>query len=120
METGLDADALLAGRAAFQQTLLVSAVPARQVLTREERVVRDAGQALFAALLGTGEVAGRYRASAALADQQGEDLRIVLRLDAPGLAGLPWEAMYDDGAGGMCAGSISWSATCRSRRSRRP
>jgi hypothetical protein len=83
-----------------QQTLLVSAVPTRRLLTREENVVRAAGQALFAALLGTGEVAGRYQASAALADRQGEDLRIVLRVDAPELAGLPWEAMYDDGTGG--------------------
>ena len=96
----LDLDVLLTRRPQFQQTLLVSAVSARQILTRAEQLVRDVGQALFTALLGTGEVAGRYRASAALADQQGEDLRIVLRLDAPELAGLPWEAMYDAGAGG--------------------
>jgi hypothetical protein len=65
-----------------------------------ERVVRDVGQALFTALLGTGEVAVCYRASAAVADQRGEDLRIVLRIDAPELAALPWEAMHDSGAGG--------------------
>ena len=82
-------------------------------------MVRETGQALFAALLGAGEVAGRYRASAALADERDEDLRIVLRLDAPELAGLPWEAMYDPGTGGTCAVSISWSAMSRSRRSRR-
>ena len=98
-EAALDAAALLAGRAQFEQALLVSGVAARQVLTSAERAVRDAGQALFTGLLGTGEVAGLYRASAALADANEEELRIVLRLDAPELAGLPWEAMYDPGVG---------------------
>ncbi len=79
----LDVDGLVAGRAQVQQTLLVSAVPARQVLTLEEQVVRDGRRALFGALLSTGEVAGRYRASAAVADERGEELRI----DTPGLAG---------------------------------
>jgi len=99
-ETGLDAGGLLAGRAQFEQTLLVSAVSARQILGPAERVVRDSGQALFTALLGTGEVGGRYQGSAALADRLGEELRIVLRIEAPELAGLPWEAMYDEAAGG--------------------
>ena len=99
-EVTLDAEVLLAGREEFQQTLLASGVVARQVLSAAERRVRDAGQALFGALLGVGEVAGRYRASAALADEQGEELRIVLRIDIPELAALPWEAMYDPGAGG--------------------
>src|SRR5580658_931150 len=99
-ETALDADAVLAGRDDFERVLLASAVPARQVLTRAERMVRDTGQVLFRALLGSGAVAGRYEASVALAAQRGEKLRIVLRIDVPGLAGLPWEAMYDAGAGG--------------------
>ena len=33
------------------------------VLPEAEQPVREAGQVLFAALLGTGEVAGRYRAA---------------------------------------------------------
>jgi WD40 repeat protein len=99
-ETVLDAGGLLAGRVAFEQTVLASAVAARQVVSPAERVVREAGQALFGALLGSGAVAGRYEASAALAAGRGEELRIVLRIDAPELAGLPWEAMYDAGAGG--------------------
>jgi len=49
-DTGLDAGVLLAGRPHFQQTLLVSGVSARQILTPAERLVRDAGQTLFAAL----------------------------------------------------------------------
>jgi len=88
-QVSLNADALQTGRAQFQQTLLVSGVAARQVLTDAERTARRMGQALFAALLGTGEVAGRYRASAALAEERDEELRIVLRLDAPELAALP-------------------------------
>jgi hypothetical protein len=60
---------------------------------------REAGELLFAALLGAGEVAGRYRAAAAVAAERGEGLRVVLRIDTPALAGLPWEAMFDRAAG---------------------
>jgi CHAT domain len=100
-EVGLDAGRLLAGRARFEEGLLASGLTTFRDLTAEERAVREAGRALFTALLGTGEVAGLYRASAALADVRDEGLRIVLRLDAPELARLPWEAMYDPGAGGF-------------------
>ena len=95
----LDADALLARRGLLQQAVLASAVPTRHVLPETERPVRDVGQVLFAGLLGTGEVAGRYRAAAAVAAERGEGLRVVLRIDSPVLAGLPWEAMYDGAAG---------------------
>jgi WD40 repeat protein len=98
-EVDLDVAALLTGRAQFEQTLLVSGVAARQVLAPAERAVRETGQVLFAGLLGSGEVAGRYRASTALAEEQDEELRIVLRLEVPELAGLPWEAMYDPASG---------------------
>jgi CHAT domain-containing protein len=57
------------------------------------------GQLLFTAALGAGEVAGRYRASAALAAERGQRLRVVLRIDSPELAVLPWEAMYDEAVG---------------------
>ena len=57
--------------------------------------IREVGEALFTALLGTGEVAGLYRASAALAASRGQVLRVVLRMDSPALADLPWEAMFD-------------------------
>jgi WD40 repeat protein len=99
-EVSLDADRLLAGRTQFEQTLLVSGIAARPILTSGERAVRETGQALFSALLGVGDVAGRYRASAALAEERGEELRIVLRLGVAELAALPWEAMYDPVAGG--------------------
>jgi len=45
-EMSLDVGALLAGRAQFQQTLLVSGVPSRQVLTKEESAIRETGRAL--------------------------------------------------------------------------
>ena len=95
----LDADALLARRGLLQQAVLASAVPSRRVLPETEQPVREVGQALFAGLLGAGEVAGRYRAAAAVAAERGEGLRVVLRIDDPALAGLPWEAMYDQAAG---------------------
>jgi hypothetical protein len=95
----LDADALLARHWQLQQVVLASAVPSRRVLPETERPVREVGQALFAGLLGSGEVAGRYRASAAVAAERGEGLRVVLRIDSPALAGLPWEAMYDQATG---------------------
>jgi len=95
----LDADALLARRGLLQQAVLASAVPSRRVLPETEQPVREVGQVLFTRLLGTGEVAGRYRAAAAVAAERGEGLRVVLRIDTPALAGLPWEAMYDQAAG---------------------
>ena len=96
--TDLDVDALLGRRAELEQVVLVSTVPTRKVFPAEQRV-QDVGNALFRALLGTGEVAGRYRAAAALAAHSGEGLRVVLRIDDPTLAGLPWEAMYDEAVG---------------------
>jgi hypothetical protein len=95
----LDAMGLRARRPQMQQALLASAVPTRRILPEAERSVREVGELLFTALLGTGEVAGRYRASAALAAERGRALRVVLRLDSPVLAALPWEAMYDQAAG---------------------
>ena len=95
----LDADGLLARRGMLQQAVLASAVPSRRVLPVTEQPVREVGELLFAGLLGTGEVAGLYRAAAAVAAERGEGLRVVLRLGTPALAGLPWEAMFDQGAG---------------------
>ena len=95
----LDADSLLARRGQLQQAVLASAVPSRSVLPETERPVREVGQVLFTGLLGTGEVAGRYRASAAIAAERRQSLQVMLRIDSPALAGLPWEAMYDQAAG---------------------
>jgi CHAT domain-containing protein/2-oxoacid dehydrogenase-like protein with E3 subunit-binding domain/biotin-dependent enzyme len=96
----LDVEALLSRREQLELVVLASAAAGRAFLPRTERPLREIGQMLFSALLGSGDVAGRYRASAALAAERGEGLRVVLRVDTPALAGLPWEAMYDDVAGG--------------------
>ena len=96
----LDVEALLARREQLEQAVLASSVASRAILPQTERPVREIGQALFSALLGSGDVAGRYRASAALAQDRGQGLRVVLRIGTPALAGLPWEAMYDTVAGG--------------------
>ena len=95
----LDAESLLARRGLLQQAVLASSVSSRRVLPETEQPVREVGELLFAGLLGTGEVAGRYSAAAAVAAERGEGLRVVLRIDTPALAGLPWEAMYDQAAG---------------------
>jgi WD40 repeat protein len=94
----LDASSLLTRRQRLQTEVLASAASARGV-PQIERMLRDTGQALFTGLLGTGEVAGRYRAAQAVAAERGQGLRVVLRIDTPALAGLPWEAMYDHSAG---------------------
>jgi CHAT domain/WD domain, G-beta repeat len=98
-ETSLDAGGLLARRPDLQRAVLASAVSTRQIPTSEEQAIREVGRALHAALLGTGPITARYAASAALAAERGETLRIVLRIDSPQLATLPWEAMYDEEAG---------------------
>jgi CHAT domain/VHL beta domain len=95
----LDVVSLLAHRPLLQQALLASAVPARGVLQGSEQSLREIGQLLFIALLGTGAVAEQYRASAAVAADRGEALEVVLRIDTPALAALPWEAMYDQANG---------------------
>ncbi|MGD0699403.1 MAG: CHAT domain-containing protein [Trebonia sp.] len=89
----------MARRRQLQKTVLASAVTSRRVLPETEQPLREVGAELFAALLGTGEVAGRYRAAAAVAAAQGSALRVVLRIESPALAALPWEAMYDHATG---------------------
>ncbi|SRR5712691_179086 len=64
-----------------------------------EQPIRVVGEALFTALLGTGDVARLYHMSAALATERGHTLRVVLRIDSPKLAALPWEAMFDRATG---------------------
>lgn len=95
----IDVDSLLAKRHDLEVAVLLSGVSARMVFP-EEHQLRDVGRVLFRALLGTGEVAGKYRAAAAVAGERREGLRVVLRLADPALAALPWEAMFDDAAGG--------------------
>jgi hypothetical protein len=94
-----DAQALLRRRTELQNAVLASAVSARRLILGIERPMHDVGRVLFAALLGAPEVAERYRSSTALAAERQSPLRIVLRIETPELAGLPWEAMFDQSTG---------------------
>ena len=96
----LDAERLLARRDELETEVIMSAAPTRRPDSRAERRAREVGQELFSALLGTGEVAARYRATTAMAAARGQAVRVVLRIEDPSLAGLPWEAMFDGAAGG--------------------
>ena len=91
----LKVDALMARLRDLERAVLFSTALGRPGRTASERPLREVGQQLFAALLGAGEVAGCYRASAALAAASEQELRVVVRMSDPVLAGLPWEAMYD-------------------------
>ena len=93
-----DAKVLLAQRRELQATVLASAVTSRRAVSEVEAPIREAGEALFRALF-AGRVYGSYRASKALAEQQGIPLRVVIRTGAPELAALPWEVLYDPDAG---------------------
>ena len=90
----LDVDGLLRGRDALENTVLASGAAGRRIVPAHEQQLRRVGQQLFEALF-SGHVLGTYRASLGAARQRGEPLRVVLRLTAPQLAALPWEALFD-------------------------
>jgi hypothetical protein len=75
--------------------------PERDLILPQETVARlqdtgrDFGRGLFEALMSS-EVRSCYRNSLGTARAQGKGLRIRLRVDAPELAALPWEYLYDD------------------------
>ena len=64
----------------------------------ELKTAQRVGRVLFEALF-TSEVRSRYRSSLASAREQGKHLRLRLRVEAPELAVLPWEFLYDDEEG---------------------
>jgi hypothetical protein len=94
----LDVERLLTQRHALENAVLASAVTARRAVPAGEQFLRDVGHDLFGSLF-SGPVYGAYRASLGAAQGAGEQLRIVLRLTAPELAALPWEALYDHETG---------------------
>ena len=68
---------------------------ARRVLSTQLAAAKDFGGALFEAVF-AGEVRSSFRTSADQADRRGVGLRVRLRLvNAPQLAELPWEYLYD-------------------------
>jgi len=94
--THLDVDGLIRERDALEEIVLASASDGG--LAGSEEKLRDIGGRLFDALF-VGPVLGTYRASMGIAGDRKERLRIVLRLTAPKLAALPWEALYDNEIG---------------------
>ncbi|MFF0990237.1 CHAT domain-containing protein [Kocuria nitroreducens] len=95
----IDCERMMQGRDHWQQALLASAVSTRRLVAGPETTVRAVGQDLFDVLLGHPVIGARYRSSVDIAAERGEPLRLVLRLAAPELTPLPWEAMYDAQAG---------------------
>ena len=90
----VDIAEILARRRELETAVLASSASVRQKVTSVEQPVREVGQRLFEALF-NGPVYGAYRASLGAVQQGGERLRVVLRLTAPELAALPWEALFD-------------------------
>ena len=64
----------------------------------ELKTAQEVGRVLFDALF-TSEVRSCYRSSLAAAREQGKHLRLRLRVEAPELAVLPWEFLYDETEG---------------------
>jgi hypothetical protein len=92
MHFPFDDQALRAQLEALEVALLRSRVKSRRVVSREEQTVEGFGRALFEALIG--KVSDLYKLSR---QRAGEDkgLRVVLHINDPRLAAVPWEFLYD-------------------------
>ena len=80
---------------ALEIALLRSGGRHRRVLSPEEKTVQEFGQDLFNALV-CGEIRSLFDVSRREARQQNKGLRVKIRIQAPELAALPWEFIYDD------------------------
>jgi hypothetical protein len=94
----LDIDDILEDLPRIESSVLASSVRARRLMTTSESAIQEIGVRLFDAVF-SGRVGAAYRASAAVAAERNLVPRVALRLISPGLAALPWEAMYDSEAG---------------------
>ena len=94
----IDLDGLVDRRPLLEATVLSSSVSARRVMSDTEAVVQDVGRRLFDATF-SGDILSAYRTSMAVASERGSSVQIALHLTAPGLAALPWEALFDAEAG---------------------
>lgn len=104
-QVAIDCERLMQQRDLWQQAVLASTASTRRLLAGPEATVREVGQNLFDLLLGHPVIGSRYRSSVDAAAERGEPLRLVLRLSAPELTPLPWEAMYDAQTGTYVARS---------------
>jgi tetratricopeptide (TPR) repeat protein len=82
--------------AVIKDAVLLSSTVVRRLARPEEQPVQRLGQLLFDALL-TGDVRGLFGFSYQQARAEGKPLRLVLRVQPPELAQLPWEFLYDLG-----------------------
>jgi hypothetical protein len=87
---------------ALQIALLRSAGTRRRIDLPEAKTVQQFGTELWQALF-TDDVRGRFEASLSKAKARNLGLRLKLRFDAPELAALPWEYLYDAGRGDYLA-----------------
>ncbi len=78
---------------ALENAVLRSSTTLRSGGVREQ-AIEDFGRSLFDALF-SGDIRSCYDASRLRADQEGKGLRLVLRIQDPKLAALPWEFLYD-------------------------
>ncbi len=90
----LDVDELVSQRPHVEASILSSSVSTRRIMSDTEAEVQAVGIRLFDATF-TGDIRTAYRTSAAVAAERGTGVQIALRLDAPGLAALPWESLFD-------------------------
>ncbi|MFD4422489.1 CHAT domain-containing protein [Agromyces sp. NPDC058484] len=90
----LDLDELVDRRPKLEESILASAVMARRVVPTTEAAIQDVGRRLFDAVF-QGDVHTAYRTSLAVASDRGTGIQLLLRLSAPGLVALPWEALFD-------------------------
>ena len=94
----IDLDGLVDRRPLLEATVLSSSVSARRVMSATEAVVQDVGGAC-STRRSAATIRSAYRTSMAVASERGLGVQIALRLTAPGLAALPWEALFDAEAG---------------------
>ena len=90
----LDVEELVARRSLVEASVLSSSVSARRIMSDTEAAVQGVGVRLFESMF-SGDIRTAYRTSAAVAAERGKGVQLSLRLDAPGLAALPWEALFD-------------------------
>jgi formylglycine-generating enzyme required for sulfatase activity len=78
----------------LENALLKSSSQRRRIPTAQEQAILEFGKALFDFLM-HGEIGRRYAVSYDRCQQQGQGLRIKLRIHDAQLASLPWEYLYD-------------------------
>ncbi|MET8676736.1 CHAT domain-containing protein [Streptomyces sp. NPDC004647] len=79
------------------EAVMLSATTFRRIPTPEEEPVRELGERLYASLF-SGRAEALLLASRDQAAREQRELRIVLEVQSPELARLPWEYMYDPAA----------------------